>query len=236
MLSVRSSSWSDAVKTSYSLGLMIFLVTASASADIGAASDEALHMTANAAPPIGKWYVQAGAQYVTSDVTAAKLAAALEGSASFIQVRKLDESSAGWSLNLGYRFKPGLAIELGVMDLGQYESVVDVRNADEAAVRRIIASRHPVSGAGVRLAGVGRFTRGPLMFSATLGGFQSMDADIRVLIDGTPVTVQGERFSVLLDAAVGYQLPGQWSVELATSYLDLNQTVLASGLRLTLGF
>lgn len=178
------------------------------------------------------WYITADAGYARGDMTANKLDSSLRGSSTFVEVTQLDESSASWSLNLGYRLNPRWAVEVGLLDLGEYSSRVEVRNANESEVRRIIAGKHPVGGAGVRGVAVAQIRQGAWTASANAGLFQSFDTDISILLDGQPVTVKGEDFSVVFGAAAGYRVSQHWSVELLGSYLELNQAVVNSGLRL----
>ncbi|MGJ8669950.1 MAG: SH3 domain-containing protein [Oceanococcus sp.] len=173
-----------------------------------------------------RWYLSLQSGYAQGDVAAADLQSALQSAAGFAQVRNLDESSLSWGLNLGYAITPIFAAEFSVLDLGTYNSVIEIRNADNAAVRNIVAEQHPVGGAGMRAAIRVAKQYGRWLPSASLGAFQSFDTEIDVTIDGKNQRVEGNDLSVTLDTAIGYRLTSHWSAELEVAYLKLNQAIV----------
>lgn len=209
-------------------------VTESAPATGPKASHDAAVTMAN--PGAGPWYLAADVGYAQGNVTADDLRRSLQEASSSVNIRHLDESSVSWLLALGYRWTRNWAFELGLMDLGAYDSVIEIRNAEEAAVRTILARHHPVGGTGIRLAAVGQLQIRGISLSAAAGIFLSSDTTVEVILDSEKVTVDGEDISTLLEVGAGYGLKPNWEAQLFVSHLDLNQQVLNSGLRLRYAF
>ena len=179
-----------------------------------------------------RWYVSLDGGYASSDISASELNRALESAATFVDLTQLDTSSAAWSASVGFHITTAWAVELGVLDLGSYSSKISIRNADEAAVKEILADQHPVGGTGARVAISAQKTLHDWIFAGTVGLFRSFDTEVSVDIDGTSHVVEGEDTSMLLDASVGYRLSRRWLIQAYVSHLELNQTAVNAGLRL----
>ncbi len=180
----------------------------------------------------GRLSLSLGVGLAQGDVSASDLTRALDPHASFVAVRDLDDSGASWEARIGYALSPRWSIAASFLDLGEYNSAVDIRNADLDAVQRVLADKHPVSGTGFGLRGVGSLQRGPWDLSSSVGFFHALESDIKVLVDGQPVTVSGNDFSPMLGLAASYRWTRRWALGVTASYMKLNQQILQSQMQL----
>lgn len=190
----------------------------------------------DSAPAWSGLSVVLGAGIASSDISAVELSRQLAPHASDVNVRKLDESAASWTVRVGYALTPTWSIEASFVDLGEYNSAVETRNADADAIEAVLAAEHPVGGSGLGLQATGHLRRGPWDFSASAGLLKALDADIELSIDGQKLTVEGESLSPYMGLSADFRLAQHWSLGLNASYLELNQRLLQAQLQLGFEF
>ena len=142
-------------------------------------------------------------------------------------MQKLDDSAASYGFSAGYQLRPWLAMEAGLLDLGEYDLSYTV-NADEASDSLpVLARRHPVGGAGFSVSLRSGFNRGAWSAQAVLGAFFAFESETDVLLNDELVRLKPDENSVVLGLEAAYRLSRHWQVGLALQQLELNSDLLA---------
>lgn len=178
------------------------------------------------------WTLSAVTGMSLSFINAGDLQAAFQSSGINATVTDIDESAGLVGLRAAYALTDRIALEAGVLTLGEYEAEVNIPGANTQQVHDVLQREYPASGPGVTLAALFTTRYGSWTLSGRTGAFVGLGSNVDVVVGGLTSSTRLSQNSWLLGGGVSYQILPNWDLGLELNATDLNGAMLGGGLTL----
>ncbi len=153
-----------------------------------------------------------------------------------VEVSDYDGQDLAIELFVRYEFTPTWGVQLGYLDLGEFETRYSADPAEAEALAEAAKDEYPIAGDGLALSVRGQTGVGAWRLAANLGVFLSLDRDIEINLGDQMLRAEGPGTSVLIGLGTGYMIARDWQVHADVRALDLNGWIVAPAVGVTYAF
>ena len=176
-------------------------------------------------------YVRAMAGVGFASRTPSGIERALDTTGGDVALRKLDTAVPAFELAVGYAFTSHWALELGVMQSGDFEGRVEAVGADPQRLEAVLENTYPRGGWGGKALAVAQHGIGAWQLGAGGGAFCAFE-DAALDTGALGVSLDSPPCAPLVNLRVGRALNANWTLGLAANALFFDNRIINVGLTL----